>query len=1105
MPRANYKSDALNRAMIDKGFGSSALPSHFPRTTENTHPRGGGFQSLGEKRDEINEVIPLNIKDTNIGTFLEAKLDGTNSVNYSGTVLGVQTITLSGEAYLIIAIPRDGGTNWNGALEGPGSGDIDRNTDPLIIDILLMKNSDLEKPSAERKYNLIGSFKAGKKDDVQWTLNNFNSEYNISFHFISTGYSTFLLVYDNSDSSAGVSIQLVDKELTNFAGETEAAFFKQFAPGGDFSNVAEEYGGAFNITSTDNIPVIVSTQDGIFFSESSADVFNRFSQPDKSLEPIGPWLVEEDGKLVDVTSDEYTGSLRGRLTGVLKDLQSRLQSRFASTGGVEAGVQQKPVVYLENFKRFSSLYDEGFSVLTNPVITTTDKHYYSADLSHEQTERFIVKRFRFAFERDFGNDITREAFSIWIPANHLGAREAWGAVGDFELYEQFDQIIIGDQENQATITFSDVELGQRITATETAVYMLTAEDQYNRIIRTYSTDLVENTGAKVTVQVAGISDFTPIDIAAHGTTMYLLGRNNTYDSVQNRTITHYTIYQYPLSSTGDVTPTKVRDLTDYTPQGSSYLVYDGANFYVADRSTVSKYGTTGNKISSFSTSDSDETIKGMSLITTPSQEFLGIARTTSYQTGSNYYGDVIIDVYTKDGKRAVGHILTGGNLDRNLRSNGRLTDLQDIALNSSGIFFTESYWTDNKATITQYGATQQLGLGNESMYVLDAKLSLDVSYHQNSRLFDIKKIKTTEAVSNLKFKGVEIIASKDKVLFQRGTLELEPILFDAKEKEAPVVVGYDTSVFYVEKNQLKYYSQQTNEVQGVRVFSDGINLIHNSAIKAIQDGIFLLRSAGDGGTQAMLVRRAQFGNSYQVNQLATYADLDKYDFVLNRNKVMIHDSPFGAVVFATRKSDNQTVALVFSTQLNNQNQFDDGYSVFTLKLPPTASWESDGAIYFVDTNNLVGKLFVNDNKDIQTKWIGYFDALGAISNTKDFNAFVVEGEIAEGASIDVSIALDNGSHLPVGTITYNDIYPDPTGRIDPDEVGEDPVGTELVGDTGLNTQIKRGNFSKIFQCPATLSSEFITASVRFNGKNGYHSVSNFEYVDVQAHQRNRVY
>ena len=334
---------------------------------------------------------------------------------------------------------------------------------------------------------------------------------------------------------------------------------------------------------------------------------------------------------------------------------------------------------------------------------------------------------------------------------------------------------------------------------------------------------------------------------------------------------------------------------------------------------------------------------------------------------------------------------------------------------------------------------------------------------------------------------------------------MEPILFDAKEKEAPAVVGYDTNVFYVEKNQLKHYSQQTNEVQGVRVFSDGMNLIHKSAIRAIQDGILLLRSGGDGGTQVMLVRRAQFGSSYQVNQLATYADLDKYNFVLNRIGVIIHDSPFGAVVFATRKSDNKPVALVFSTQLNNQNQFDDGYSVFTLTAPPTASWESDGEIYFVGSNNAISKLFVNDNKEIQTKWVGYFDALGAISNTKDFNAFVVEGEIAEGASIDVSIALDNGSHLPVGTITYNDIYPDPIGRIDPDEVGEDPVGTELVGDTGLNTQIKRGNFSKIFQCPATLTKEFINSSVRFDGRNGYHSVSSFEYVDIASYQRGRVY
>ena len=165
-------------------------------------------------------------------------------------------------------------------LRAPRATRINRDTDPLIVDILLMKQSELEKSTADRKYNLIGSFKAGSKDGTQWTLSNYNtneSNYNISFHFISTGYSTFLLVYDNSDTNAGVSIQLVDKELTNFAGETEAAFFKQFAPGGDFSNVAEEYGGAFNITSTDNIPVIISTQDGIFFSESSADVFNRFS------------------------------------------------------------------------------------------------------------------------------------------------------------------------------------------------------------------------------------------------------------------------------------------------------------------------------------------------------------------------------------------------------------------------------------------------------------------------------------------------------------------------------------------------------------------------------------------------------------------------------------------------------------------------------------------------------------------------------------------------------------------------------------------------------------------------------------------------------------
>ena len=135
---------------------------------------------------------------------------------------------------------------------------------------------------------------------------------------------------------------------------------------------------------------------------------------------------------------------------------------------------------------------------SEPTITTTDKQYYVADLVNEQTDRYIIKRLRFAFERDFGNNTDLNVYSSWIPVNKLSPTESWSHTATLPLYQQDRTITLNTSDDVFTQTNANSSNTEEIAATDSAVYALD-RGAYPHQVRKFNTALEEQVSDKVTL------------------------------------------------------------------------------------------------------------------------------------------------------------------------------------------------------------------------------------------------------------------------------------------------------------------------------------------------------------------------------------------------------------------------------------------------------------------------------------------------------------------------------------------------------------------------------------------------------------------------------
>ena len=1082
MPRASIKSNPLSSETIDKISGLSSLPGHIPYYTKNTHPRGGGFQSTGEKRalSLTGSGRLLRLGSSNVSTTLRT-LFGFSGNQPIQRILLVQKIALSGTPYLLISVARE----WLSSLGRTGKIGETASTysanSPLIVDIWLTKAEDFYSNDPSSQLNLIGSFKAGIIGTQQITPNNFETlDYRVSMHTISTGYSRILVVYDNTEKQAGTAIQVVDEELTAKV-SSQLDIYRQTSSGSDFGDVVEEYGGSFEMTSNDNIPVIVATRTGIYFSESSADLFVRYATPNDNVEPLGGVFLSDTEDFTPFEPDE------SQLEDVdYKERIERLKNELDEFADPTH----------ETFRRFTQLYSSAFTSIgttsSQRNITTSNKSFLLARDEEKPTDPFLLKRLRFVFKIG-ANDV----FSSWMPINKLNTTEPIEEEKTLDLHQAVETYSIGEEEMFATFDLTagggsgGVSPLMAVSDTLNELY-LNEVGKGSRDIHVIALDTGgEKTGEKVTL--SGVSNLRAL--------YHRNGINYILTRSQGATRT-YTIYSYDATQTGTVSPTAVRTIAFAPADDPNYrdFAYDGSEFYLLAEENnrqggkVDVYGSSGALRRSFDArGEGRRTEWSIVIVPGDQNELIGIL---SYDDENAANG--VLDLYTKTGKfsqTANNFIPRGSDTTRGVTTPNALTR---IAVAGNTLYGSKGIAFDGQITdlsiYYRYTITTEKGADT---FQIDENLPVKIRYNQNSKLLEVQQIRTSATVSNLSLFSVEMLTSKDRNLFQRNTLDLEPVLFDRNLPEPPATAVLAQDVFYVEDNDLKYYSQRADETRGVDVFLAGVNLVNKDAIKTIQDGIVMVRDSGDEGVIMSRIHRSQFGAGYQVNQLARFADFDKYDY----SKVKIHQSAYGAVVICKRKKDNANVALIVDTRLNSQNQYNDGYSVVTLAAEPEVSWEDEGKIYYINGQNLY-QLFDNSDPSIETEWYGYFDALGTMSNTKDMLAFVLYGELAEGASITASLSLDRKSYFPIGTAIYADAHPDPT-----ELAGTSPVGSEVGGDDvgGDPAAAGRRKFEKVFQIPEGLSSEFLHCSVKLEGRGGYHAVTDFEFVDVSLHDRGRQY